>query len=152
MRRVPWGALALAGLLALAGCGGAGGGKGTVTGKVTYKGKALPGGRVTFTAANKQNVVADIKDDGTYTAQDVPAGPAKITVHTEYLKQQGQPRGARSYAPPKDQKAPEGYQMGGDPAAAKHYVKIPDQYQDPDTSGLTYDVKKGDQTHDIPLQ
>ncbi len=154
MRLTPWGgrgwwlgALALVGALAVVGCGG-GGGRGTVSGKVTYKGTALKGGRVIYSSATGANTAADIGEDGTYTAQLVPTGPAKISVQTSYL----QMARARGYAPPKDQKAPEGYQMGGDPNMAKRFVKIPDQYENADTSGLTYDVKRGDQKHDLELK
>src|SRR5205085_628371 len=80
------GALALVVGLAVVGCGGKGG-TGTVSGKVTYKGAPLKGGRVGFATANKQNVVADIGEDGSYTAPDVPTGPAKVTVVTSYLAQ-----------------------------------------------------------------
>jgi hypothetical protein len=139
------GALALAVSLIVAGCGG--GGKGTVTGKVTYKGQALKGGRVSFAASNKQTVLADIKEDGTYTAPDVATGPAKVSVQTSYMKQLS--RTSRSYKVPEG--APPG--LGGrDPDLAKRYVQIPDNYEDPEKSGLTYDVKRGSQDHNIELK
>jgi hypothetical protein len=34
----------------------------------------------------------------------------------------------------------------------KRYVPIPEQYSDPESSGLTLDVKKGTQQHDIDLK
>jgi hypothetical protein len=154
MRLSPWagpgwwlGALALVVSLTVVGCGGRG--KGTVTGKVTYKGAPLKGGKVAFAAANKQNVIAEIEQDGSYTADDVPAGPAKVTVLTSYLKQASR---APRYQPPKDAKVPEGYKMGGDPNDAKRYVKIPDNYEDPDQSGLNLDVKSGPQPFNIDLK
>jgi hypothetical protein len=155
MRLSPWsgpgkwlGALALLVALAVVGCGG-GVGKGTVSGKVTYKGAPLKGGRVAFSTSNNQAVMADIGEDGSYTTPEMTTGPAKISVQTSYMKQMVRVPANR---PPKDQKMPEGYQMGGDPEAAKHYVAIPAQYEKADTSGLTYDVKRGSQNHDINLQ
>jgi hypothetical protein len=142
---VKWlGALAVVVSLGVAGCGE---GKGTVSGKVTYKGVALKGGRVTYTSAKGKSNQAEIGEDGSYTVEDLPSGPAKITVQTSYLQQMAR---APRYKVPEG--APEGYKGGGDPTAAKRYVKIPDSYEDLETSGLTYDVKKGAQTHDIPLQ
>jgi hypothetical protein len=137
------GALALVLSLAAVGCGG---GKGTVSGKVTYKGTALKGGRVTFATANKQSMQADIEEDGTYTIPNVAAGPAKISVTTSYMKPS---RSRRYYKVPEG--APEGL-GGGDPNLAKRYVLIPDKYEDPESSGLTYTVKSGPQTFNIPLQ
>ena len=41
---------------------------------------------------------------------------------------------------------------GGDPDPVKGtYVDIPSKYNMPDTSGLTYKVQPGDQTHDVTL-
>jgi hypothetical protein len=139
------GALALAVALAVAGCGGAGG-KGTVSGKVTYKGAPLKAGRVAFATSTKQNVVAEIGEDGSYTAPDVATGPAKISVQTSYLKQASK---VPHYKVPEG--APPGL-GGGDPSLAKRYTAIPDNYEDPEKSGLTYDVKRGSQTHDIDLK
>jgi hypothetical protein len=136
--------LALAVGVAVAGCGG--GGKATVSGKVTYKNAPLKGGRVTFAVAGK-SAQAEIGEDGSYTATDVPTGKAKVAVQTSYLQQLSR---APRYKVPEG--APEGYKAGGDPTAAKRFVKIPDNYEDPEQSGLTLDVKSGAQTHDIELK
>jgi hypothetical protein len=141
------GALALAVSVAVFGCGGGKGGTGTVTGKVTYKGAPLKGGRVTFAAGGKSGQ-GEIKEDGSYTAQNVPTGQAKVAVETSYLKQISR---VPQYKPPKDQKFPEGYKPGGDPDAAKHFMAIPSKYESTESSGLTLDVKRGEQTFDIKL-
>jgi hypothetical protein len=155
MRVSPWsgpgrwlGAVALFVAVAVVGCK-PGGGKGIVTGKVTYKGAPLKGGRVVFSTSNKQGSQADIGEDGTYTTPEMATGPAKIGVETSYLNRQ---TGRIRNQPPKDAKMPEGYTMAGGGGDAKRYVKIPDQYEKADTSGLTYDVKSGKQTHDIELK
>jgi hypothetical protein len=49
-------------------CGGCGGGKAEVTGVVQLDGMVVPGGRVVFTPASKENKPAfgDIQSDGTF--------------------------------------------------------------------------------------
>ena len=137
------GALALAVAMGVVGCGA---GKGTISGKVTYKGTALKGGRVGFLASNQQNFVGDIGEDGTYIVSNVPSGPAKVSVQTSYMRDTA--RTAKHYKVPEG--APPG--LGGGPDLSKRYVPIPENYEEPDKSGLTWDVKRGDQTHDIDLK
>src|SRR5438045_4067984 len=94
-----------------------------VGGKVTFDGKPLPGGTVTFvTKDGKTSVPAKIAEDGTFKAT-VPTGSYRITVSPVAKKD--------------------------DP---KKYVPIPAKFGDPDTSGLTYEVKAGAQTFDIELK
>jgi hypothetical protein len=138
------GALALAVALAALGCGG--GGKATISGKVTYKGATLKAGRVTYAGSDKRSLTSDIGEDGTYTVAGVASGPAKISVQTSYMKNI---RG-KSYKVPPD--APPGYSGGIDPALRAKYVLIPENYEDPEKSGLTFDVKGGTQSHDIELK
>lgn len=148
-----WGALALAVAVAAFGCGGKAGSKGTVSGTVTYKGAKLKGGRVTF-AVDGKSAVGDIKEDGTYTAEDVPTGKAKVLVETNYLQQMArQMSKVKMNKPPKDAKVPEGYKMSGpDTTGSQRYTKIPDKYEDPANTPLSYDVKKGPNTFDIKLE
>jgi hypothetical protein len=143
------GLLALVALSGVVGCGG--GGTGTVSGKVTYKdakGGEVPvkGGTVIFNAKSK-SVSADINEDGTYTAKDVPVGEAKIAVQTKALgiraamgKEKSIPADSPMF---KGGKSPE--------EAARRFVEIPENYEDAQTSGLTYVVKLGPQDHDLPL-
>jgi len=147
------GFLALA-VLAVVGCGG--GGTGTITGKVTYKGKdgnvvTLKGGNVIFASEKGPSLQAEIKEDGTYTLENVPVGEAKVAVRTAWLGiQAAMGKGAAS-GPPKDASGPMPGKMTPDVAARK-FVAIPSRYETPDGSGLVYAVKKGSQTHDIPLE
>jgi hypothetical protein len=49
-------------------------------------------------------------------------------------------------------KPPEFYvQLSGDPKTGKTYVPILKKYEDPDSSGLTFEVKSGENTHNIKL-
>jgi hypothetical protein len=39
-----------------------------------------------------------------------------------------------------------------DPKGKKPFVAIPEKYGRPNTSGLTFEVKKGEQTYDVDLR
>jgi hypothetical protein len=116
-------------VVALAGCDA---GRGDVSGIVTLNGAPLPGGMVTFVAANGQAETGRISADGTYSVPNFPAGPARITVITQ---------------PPVrlNENGPAIETLG-------KYVAIPQRYRDPEQSGLTCDVKRGPQQCDLPLQ
>jgi hypothetical protein len=127
---------------------------GSVSGKVSYKGAPLKGGHVIFLKADNQSVWADIGEDGSYSFEKITAGPVQIGVETSSLKppvnRPGQPAGgARRYSAPPGEENPN---KAPDPEANfKRYVAIPEKYETPQSSGLTYDVKSGKQEHDIPL-
>jgi hypothetical protein len=142
-----------------AGCGATG----TVSGTVTYKGKALKAGTVTFMTDEGGHVFSsEIKEDGTYTVSRVPAGPVKITVRSVeaftppgagmMMGRGGGPKGAPGGAAD-NIKPPPGVDMSGfNPSSSNDKaMKIPAKYKDFATSGLTYTVTSGGQTHDIPL-
>jgi len=126
------------------GCGS--GGTGTVTGKVTYQGNVVKGGTVTF-IGKTQNSVAQIGEDGKYTAEKVPVGEVKIAVETKSLASRAALAGRGSL--PKEI-AGKGTQLSPEDAQ-RRYVPIPTNYASADTSGLTYTVKAGSQEHDLPL-
>ncbi len=125
----------------VAGCGG---GKGDVSGKVTYNGKALTFGNVQFLSPGGA-FPAEIGPDGSYSVSGVPVGISKIAVTSrdeegfiKYMK-------ARSAAG-KDKTAP---MPKGNP---EDYDKIPSKYGDTGQSGLTFEVKTGQQTFNIDLK
>ncbi len=140
------GGLTLALSLAAAGCGG-GGSKANVSGKVYYKDAPLKGGNVTFVDSNKQSYMAEIQEDGSYSVEKIPPGEVKISVETNSLR----PPNAMvlKNRPPAAEEG--GYKPPDYAARAKRFVAIPDQYADPDHSGLAYTVKSGKQEHDIKL-
>jgi len=149
-----------AGLLVLAtlsavGCGG---GTGTVTGKVTYNGNPLKGGEVWYVSeASKQTLSAQIGEDGTYTVNQVPVGPAKIVVKTKQLLVQayaGPPAGRGGAGKGKEPKHTNegGYEKPSNEDAKRKFVAIPTRYEDAETSGLTYTVRRGSQNNDVKLE
>jgi hypothetical protein len=132
--------------LLLAGCSSTG----TVSGTVSYKGKPVPAGSVLFVPAHGPAVTAVI-DDGKYTAEKVAAGPAKIAVTSFSLEA---PAGfVQHMQPPKDAPIPPEARKALEAGAQiKKGIKVPEDYADPDKSGLTYTVTGGAQTHDIDLK
>jgi len=142
-------------LLFLAGCGK---GTGKITGTVTHQGKPLPAGGVLISPADgKGTVSATIKKDGTYEANGVPTGPAKVAViaikpppPVPGMMGSGsgmRPGGGGPGKLPPGVKA-EDYNAAIDPSI---YVKIDPKYEDPEKSGFTLTVKSGSQTFNIEI-
>ena len=130
-------AVAFAGLAA--GCGPAP--TGTVSGTVTVGGRPVPSGLITFSSeVGARDSFSAAVLDGRYATGPIPAGPTKVTVI---------PRGAN----PAEAPAGKG---GGDlapppKAAAKRAATVPPKYGAADTSGLTFDVARGENTKDFDL-
>jgi hypothetical protein len=90
----------------------------TVAGTISYQGKPLPGGEVMWCTKQDGAMIlrgGSIREDGTFKL-DAPTGPAKVAIHTADLKK----------------------------ANSARYVELPAKYADPETSGLTYQVKPGE--------
>jgi hypothetical protein len=142
-----FGGLLLLSLLALSvGCGPNYRARGTVKGKVSFAGKDLTTGSVVFHGKDNLTGSATIGADGSYVMNDAPLGDVKITVSVPKL-----PAGGMRHL----KGAPVGPVMPGESPEAKkmptHVVPIPEKYAKVETSGLTYTVKRGEQTHDLPL-
>lgn len=90
-----------------------------LSGTVSLAGTPLRGGTISFkSATNPVTTSAMIYAGGKYSTDRAPLGKNIVTIETESLK------------------------FGN----AKDYVQIPARYADPSTSGLTTDVKSGDNT------
>jgi hypothetical protein len=145
-----------AGALLLVGCGG---GKGDIAGEVTYKGEPVSVGRITFLSqVGKQEVKSAHIIRGKYTITAFPVGPVKISVESfeppdpEVLKgtkmlKVGPAGGMKERM---QETPPELLEMASGPPLK--YVPIPPTYANPETSGLTYEVKKGTQPFNIDLK
>jgi hypothetical protein len=135
--------LTLLGALIL-GCG-SGSKTASVSGRVTYKDKPVPNANVSFTPEEGTGrAAAGLTDTagrytlGTFTASD-GAPPGKYRVHiTAY----GPSRPAK---PGETGSGMPGEMMTGDPL-------IPKKYFQPDTSGLTHEVKRGRNTANFDLK
>jgi hypothetical protein len=151
--------LLLCGLLALAGCGPDYKARGTVKGKVTTGKQLLTTGTVVFHNSNGITSTAHIDTEGNYTMNDAPVGDVRITV-TVNVPPPMMSKKIGPFAGPAgkavkgmESKDPEGVNpgiaiMGKMP---DKIVRIDDKYSNPDTSGLTYKVERGEHTYDIEL-
>jgi len=132
--------------LVFAGCGG---GVGDVSGTVTYQGKPVVCGSVVLVGADGVPHTGGIKPDGTYSVSAVPAGVARVMVIS--------PDPGPPFHP-------------GDPSSKElidrtgreentpvpeidrtKWRQLPKEYQDANTSGLTFTIAKGPNLHDILL-
>lgn len=130
----PVGGMALL-AVAIAGCGG----RGDVTGKVTYQGKPLVWGTVQFEGSDNLVKSGNINSDGTFTVRGVATGEAKAAVSSiNPASSDFQLRGPQAKA----QARPE----------VKGWFKIPEKYDTPFGSGLTYEIKRGENKIDIDLK
>jgi hypothetical protein len=142
-----------AALVLAAGCGKS---KGTVNGKVTLKdGTPVSAGTVTFWTKDNHSYPAKLKDDGTYSAVDIPTGDMKVTV--EGPPPRMGPAGAGMGKPPEGSKGmpPEMIPKGeGDPSnpGTLKVVPIPPKYKTFEGTPLTYTVVSGTQIKDFPLE
>jgi len=110
---------------------------GEVYGKVTYNGKLVTAGMVKFfPEEGGEPISTSLGPDGTYRATGVPVGRAKLAIETLAFKTLTPP-------PPGIAK-----QLGGPRTT---YVPIPPKYEQPDTSGLAFDVERGTKPYDIVL-
>ena len=129
-------ALALLPLAAL-GCAG----KGDVSGKVTYQGKPLVFGTVQFEGSDGMLRQANIDRDGSYSVRGVAVGEAKVAVSSLNPK-------SSDFVPMQRE--------GGKPPPPRPEIKgwfpIPEKYDTPFKSGLTYPIKRGENKIDIELK
>jgi hypothetical protein len=134
-----------------------------VTGKVEYNGKALKNGTVVFMlqGQTEKTGAAQIRQDGTYEISDAPIGMNQIMVKAA---------SGGSSAPGGDEKnsnspyagvnAPKNAKIPGMPPGTPYNKtapnikpdKFPGKYNAVESSGLTFDVKKGNNTYNIELK
>ena len=138
-------------LALLVGCGGTGTVSGTVSSKA--KSKKLVAGTVMVMAKDGTASYGTINADGTYKVENVPTGPARVTVSSPDPKAAGAAVGRGGAGLPGKPT------RGGDGCApappsddvVKGWFPIADKYGDVNNSGLSLDVKKGDNPLNIDL-
>jgi hypothetical protein len=124
---------------------GCGGGTGELSGKVTYQGKVVTMGSVTVVGTDNVPRLSGIAEDGSYSVPEIPAGPVRISVSS--------PEPPKDPPPPTAGKKFEGMSQASAPSrTASKWFKIPDQYAEVNTSGLTTDVKRGANNYNIDLK
>ena len=142
-RRQPRCLIALALALLVAGCAP---GIGNVTGKVTYQGKPLGGVTVIFFDAKNMTLRDTTKADGSYSITKAAAGNAKIAILVPMdIPMKGMEMPGMGKGSPEKGTSEKGGGAGKLPT-------VPAKYADKDSSGLTCEVKAGNQQHDIILE
>jgi len=130
----------------VAGCGAS---RGRISGKVSYQGKPLTAGTVFFqpTQGGKDAAAlsSGIGKDGAYQIKNIPLGEYKVYVRTPKADFKMPIPGGKAPASSADT-------MPGKGDSSASVVEVPEKYGKPDSSGLTYTVKKGDQPFDIDLK
>ncbi len=122
----------------LSGCGPS---EPVVRGRVTYKDQPLTSGEVRFFPSSGPSRSALINAEGMYEIKNAPEGDVRIAVISQ--KSAGTPVGPKaSVKKPAADAAP----------LERPKSAIPEKYNDPKTSGLTYTVTQGAQSHDIELK
>ncbi len=124
-------------VLAIGGCTGNSSDQATVTGRVLYDNEPLPSGTVTFLFADGTKKGTSIGSDGSYRMTEIGPGPVRIGVLSKA-------------------RVPPGLQVPGAPGGntgppPEPVVQIPSAYNSPVDSGLSYEVHKGAQEHNIEL-
>jgi hypothetical protein len=138
------------------GCGPDFKARGVVRGKVTAGQKSLTTGTVMFYGKNGITASAAIDPDGNYEMNDAPVGECKVTVTVTALPNDPMVRarlksGSMQFPEgPKDptKSSPD---LPSAPRVPKEVVPIDIKYSNPETSGLSFTVQKGDQTYNIGL-
>lgn len=150
------GGLVILGLVAFSiGCGSRSKAKATVKGKVAFGKQHLTAGTVQFYGPDNTFASATIDKNGNYQLNDAPVGPVKIVVSVPSLP----PGGLRTMMPGAKTVKDKGSVDPEDPGRKisimgdmpDKVVNIPPKYGNVETSGLTFTVEKGEQTHDITL-
>ncbi|MFO0844364.1 MAG: hypothetical protein U0797_18540 [Gemmataceae bacterium] len=135
-----------AGLLAVGGCSS----RTTAQGKVTAKGKPVLWGTVKLVAGDGVIYSGPINDDGTFTIEGVPIGPAKVGVSSP--RPEAAPKGTGGGLKTgldSPQRGPTGRPVSE--AALKGWFPIDVKYSEVSSSGLVVDVVRGkDLVIDLP--
>ena len=123
--------------LAALGCAG----RGNVSGQVSCEGKSLVFGTVQFEASDGSLHQANLETDGHYSIAGLPPGEALVAVSSRNPK-------SSDFIPiekagmPKMPRLPD----------VKGWFPIPQKYEKPVTSGLSYPIKTGENRIDIDLK
>jgi hypothetical protein len=154
------------------GCSKTGSSGSSVTGSVTYKGSPVTGGNMLFHGKDK-NYAGNLGPEGKYAALGMPPGEYTVTIDTKSLEKTHSgpgkdidtmikdmeakfggklpPEAAKRFEEMRKKMKEEAPKDGDAPTATAKYVKIPEKYANPKTSGLTVTVGSGSNQKDFPL-
>src|SRR5262245_4428374 len=106
-------------VVSFVGCGPAS--RGSMNGKVIYQGKPVCVGTVTVVSADNSAAFGSIEADGTYTVNQIVAGPVRIAVHSPQPPKEAQSVITETRSRPEKPKPP--------PGGVKWFA-IPEQFAD----------------------
>jgi hypothetical protein len=129
---------------ALSGCGSRG--VGTLSGNITHEGKPLNAGTIQVIHSNGMSFTAEIQPDGTYRLPDLPEGAVLVGVSNPHPLARYQE--LTGFAKTEEQRAAI---RKPTPEELRAWIGIPAGYANPDTSGLTAEIKKGLNSKDFAL-
>jgi hypothetical protein len=120
-----------------------------IHGVIQYEGKPVTDATVIFIASDNKTHLARLKEDGSYHVTGVAQGPVKVSIQSSAprVAPRADPRseyGKVGVAEAKDAARPR-------PVAPAGTV-IPAIYQDPEKSGLAFDLKEVNQEWSIDLK
>jgi hypothetical protein len=107
---------------------------------VTLRGAPVTTGLVTFHGPDNQVASAPIEPDGSYKATNVPLGAVKVTVRPRPPAASGM------------EKRLQQMKRGSAPAPDTGGVPLPQEYADPEKSGLGLTVTAKGQSFDIDMK
>jgi hypothetical protein len=140
-------------LITTPGCGRA---RSKVHGTITYHGTPLAGGTIILVGPDNQTYPARIAKDGSYKIASVPRGQILVSVQADTPRVPPRPQpGARdSDAFAKGEMSLDDQSKGGRPPAqpAGPTVTLPVRYNDPNQSGLTFELSLADQEYSVDLK
>jgi hypothetical protein len=116
----------------------------TLEGSVTYDGKPVP---MALIVVRSETASADarIVEPGKYKVPSVPIGKVKIAVDTDAMRGELMSRSmAQAYKGP-------GGQSSAEAGKKLSFIAVPGKFADPDSSGITFEIKKGANTFDIVI-
>jgi len=116
----------------------------TLEGSVTYDGKPVP---MALIVVRSETATADAKivEPGKYKVPSAPVGKVKIGVDTDAMRGELMSRSmAQAYKGP-------GGQSSAEAGKKLSFIPVPNKFADPDTSGITFEIKKGVNTFDIVI-
>ena len=140
-------------LATLTGCSGDPHQRGKLHGTVSYKGKPLTSGMVIFLGADQQSYIADLDEKGSYTIDRIPYGTVKVAI-------QQAPARPAPRANPSPSQGKGGVSESKDaarqpppaPEPKMSGVVVPANYNQAETSGLSFEMKEPNQEWNTELK
>jgi hypothetical protein len=115
----------------------------SLEGKITYGGEPVPLAAVIIVPVSRgEGTTGFADDDGHFKVANVPTGEVKIAVDSGPARGQMMGRAMAGTDP---------NAKGGKKAVPPKIVDVPKKYQNPDTSGFTTTIQKGQNTFNIEI-